>query len=147
MTMDFKEINKLIALMEKASLTEIEVEEGGKRVKLRKETPIQAGHSFPIQPQERLLPTPAETKAVENDGTVLIRSPIVGMFYRSSSPEMDAYVEVGDIVKKGQTLCIVEAMKLLNEIESEIDGKVAAVLVESGSSVEYGTPLFKIEPT
>ncbi len=144
--MDFKEIKKLIALMEEASLTEIEVEEGGKRIKLRKETPIQAERPFPVQPRERSLPLPVETKGVEDDQTVLIRSPIVGTFYRSSSPEMEAYVEVGEIVKKGQTLCIVEAMKLLNEIESEIDGKVVAILVESGSSVEYGAPLFKIEP-
>ena len=73
-------------------------------------------------------------------------SPIVGTFYRSSSPDKPPYVEVGDVVKKGQVLCIIEAMKLMNEIESETAGKIVQVLVENGAPVEYGQPLFVIEP-
>ena len=75
-----------------------------------------------------------------------ITSPIVGTFYRSSSPDKPPYVEVGDIVKKGQVLCIIEAMKLMNEIESETTGKIIQALVENGDPVEYGQPLFVIEP-
>jgi acetyl-CoA carboxylase biotin carboxyl carrier protein len=77
---------------------------------------------------------------------VKVTSPIVGTFYRSSSPDKPAYVEVGDVVKKGQVLCIIEAMKLMNEIESEAAGKVVQALVENGQPVEYGQALFVIEP-
>jgi len=76
----------------------------------------------------------------------IVSSPIVGTFYRAASPDAEPYVNVGDIVKKGQILCIVEAMKLMNEIESEIDGKIVEILVENGQPVEYGEALFKIEP-
>jgi acetyl-CoA carboxylase biotin carboxyl carrier protein len=74
-----------------------------------------------------------------------VTSPLIGTFYRSSSPDKPAYVEVGDVVKKGQVLCIIEAMKLMNEIESETAGKVIQILVENGNPVEYGQPLFMIE--
>ena len=84
--------------------------------------------------------------AGEKDGYATITSPIVGTFYRSHSPEATPYVEVGDVVKKGQVLCVVEAMKLMNEIESEVDGRVEKVLAESTKPVEYGQPLFLIDP-
>ena len=82
----------------------------------------------------------------ETSGLVTITSPIVGTFYRSPSPDADPYVEEGEYVKRGQVLCIVEAMKLMNEIESEVDGRITKILVESTKPVEYGQPLFLIDP-
>jgi acetyl-CoA carboxylase biotin carboxyl carrier protein len=92
-------------------------------------------------------PAPAPSPAPQEDkpGTT-VTSPFVGTFYRSPSPDQPAFVELGSVVRKGQTLCIIEAMKLMNEIESEVDGKVAEVLAENGQPVEYGQPLFRIEP-
>ncbi len=142
--MDAKEIKKLISLMDEASLTEIEVEEGGKRVRLRREVKQIIVPHIGVTGESQPVPVIPET--VEEGPHTLIRSPIVGTFYRSPSPEAEVYVELGHIVKKGQTLCIIEAMKLLNEIESDVDGKVAAICVEDGTPVEYGAPLFKIEP-
>jgi acetyl-CoA carboxylase biotin carboxyl carrier protein len=84
--------------------------------------------------------------AEATDTTVLITSPVVGTFYRAPSPDASAFVDVGTQVKKGQPLCIVEAMKLMNEIEAEQDGKIVAILVQNGQSVEYGQPLFRLEP-
>jgi acetyl-CoA carboxylase biotin carboxyl carrier protein len=90
--------------------------------------------------EQASVPAPATVNQVK------VTSPIVGTFYRSSSPEKPSYVEVGDTVKKGQVLCIIEAMKLMNEIESEVAGKVVQALVENGQPVEYGQALFMIEP-
>jgi acetyl-CoA carboxylase biotin carboxyl carrier protein len=109
----------------------------------------------PIQTAETVLgqttatgtmPTAQTHPATDTEGLVTITSPIVGTFYRSPSPDADPYVEEGDYVKKGQVLCIVEAMKLMNEIESEADGRIMRILVESTKPVEYGQPLFLIDP-
>jgi acetyl-CoA carboxylase biotin carboxyl carrier protein len=93
----------------------------------------------------KLTTAPAGSPVPEK--LVTITSPIVGTFYRAPSPDADPYVEEGDLVRKGQVLCIVEAMKLMNEIESEVDGRIYKILVESAKPVEYGQPLFLIEPT
>ena len=141
--MDIKEIKKLVALMQEAGLAEIEVEESGRRVRLRRESlvALEAPRAIPAS-VTRIDTLAASETEIEGH---FIRSPIVGTFYRSSSPDQAPYVETGSIVKKGQTLCIVEAMKLMNEIESDIDGKIAQVFLEDGATVEYGTPLFRIE--
>ncbi len=148
--MDLNEIRKLADLMSEMALTEIELEEGGKRIRLRKEVLFGAkerGAAPAAAPQiERETGTAIEAKAAEEGRYAIVRSPIVGTFYKSASPDADPYVEVGDVVKKGQILCIVEAMKLMNEIESDVDGKVAEICVEDGTAVEYGKPLFRIEP-
>jgi acetyl-CoA carboxylase biotin carboxyl carrier protein len=93
---------------------------------------------------------PEESRAVASSenlsGKVTVTSPIVGTFYRSPSPDADPYVEEGDLVKKGQVLCIVEAMKLMNEIEAEVDGRIVKILAESTKPVEYGQPLFLVDP-
>jgi acetyl-CoA carboxylase biotin carboxyl carrier protein len=89
----------------------------------------------------------AGTQTEDTTGMITITSPIVGTFYRSPSPDADPYVEEGDYVKKGQVLCIVEAMKLMNEIESEMDGRVTKILAESTKPVEYGQALFLVDPT
>ena len=141
--MDLKEIKKLVALMQEAGLAEIEVEESGRRVRLRRESLIalEAQRTIPAS-VSRIEASAVSEPEIEGH---FIRSPIVGTFYRSPSPDQPPYVETGNIVKKGQTLCIVEAMKLMNEIESDIDGKIAEVCLEDGATVEYGTPLFRIE--
>ena len=100
---------------------------------------------------ERQVISAREEKAAipveEEKGIVIVTSPLVGTFYRAPAPDAKPYVEIGDIVKKGQIICLVEAMKLMNEIEADINGRISAILVESGQPVEFGQPLFKIEPT
>ncbi len=154
--MDLKEIRSLIQLLEETGLSEIEIEEHGRRVRLRKDPGnVGAGavlvHSaVPSIPQTApalALPAfPPEAAAKETEHVVAINSPIVGTFYRAHQLGADPYVKVGDLVKKGQILCIVEAMKLMNEIESELDGTVSEICVEDKASVEFGQPLFKIAP-
>jgi acetyl-CoA carboxylase biotin carboxyl carrier protein len=146
-----RQIKELIDLMQGTQVSELEVERGGVRIKIRKDqiTP-EGGHFIPQIP----LPQDAQMKSTsleggpktEQDDYNYIRSPIVGTFYRAPSPEAEPYVEVGEVVKKGQILCVVEAMKLMNEIESEVDGKIVEILVENARPVEYGESLFKIEP-
>jgi len=156
--MDLKEIKSLIQLLEETDLTEIEVEEAGRRIRVRREQGHIGPLSVPLHREEATLPTlpqtspilqgvqPAQAVSKETEPQlVVIHSPIVGTFYRAHMQGAEAYVKVGDLVKKGQILCIVEAMKLMNEIESDIDGTVAAICVEDKSSVEFGQPLFKIE--
>lgn len=147
--MDLKEIKKLIELMSEMALTEIEVEESGRRIRIRKE-PSSPARERPVSstphPVEKEPSLQAEVNTAGDEKTVLVRSPIVGTFYKSPSPDADPYAEIGEVVKKGQILCIVEAMKLMNEIESDVEGKIVEICVEDGAAVEYGEPLFRIEP-
>lgn len=146
--MNLDEIKALIAVMDDAALSEIEVEDSGRRVRLRREITLPAGSA----PVARVLPkgatdvseaAPLEKEEVLNQHHVT--SPIVGTFYTSSSPSMGPYVAVGDLVKKGQILCIVEAMKLMNEIECDVEGRIVKICVEDGAAVEYGESLFLVE--
>lgn len=155
--MNLKELKELIDILKDTDISEVEVERSGVRVKLKKggdityhtamprmEYPpaalVAPSVAAPEQPQAAKAPEAAKTNQIK------VASPIVGTFYRASSPDKPPYVEVGDVVKKGQVLCIIEAMKLMNEIESEAAGKVVQVLIESGQPVEYGQALFLIEP-
>jgi acetyl-CoA carboxylase biotin carboxyl carrier protein len=147
-----KHIQELVDLLKRNNLTELELEREGVRIRVRYEPGIKTittsaadlvSGSPPAWSQSAVpVPTPAE----DTEGLVTITSPIVGTFYRSPSPDADPYVEEGDYVKKGQVLCIVEAMKLMNEIESEVDGRVTKILAESTKPVEYGQALFLIDP-
>ncbi len=151
-------------------MTEIEVEEDGRRIRIRKEpgpTTIQVPNAYheasfvptvsaPAVQKENPLevvgsssrsPVSKTPITEPNDHLIVVHSPIVGTFYAAHSQEADPYVRVGDFVKKGQTLCIVEAMKLMNEIESDLSGTLAVICVDDKSSVEFGQPLFKIEPS
>jgi len=125
-------------------LTEIEVEHAGTRLRIVRERPGGAGASRPGT-------APAESRPAE-EGTpvpshlVTMEAPMVGTFYRSPSPEAPPYVSEGDLVKQGQVVCIIEAMKLMNEIEAKTSGRVARILVENAQPVEYGQPLLLIEP-
>jgi acetyl-CoA carboxylase biotin carboxyl carrier protein len=146
-----REIEELVELLSKHQLTELELEKKGVRIRVRREpspAPPQASQGGVQSPQDQLpLPeTLHHATTLDHVRFVTVTSPIVGTFYRSPSPDADAYVEEGDIVKKGQVLCIVEAMKLMNEIESETDGRLVKILVESTTPVEYGQPLFLIDP-
>ncbi len=140
-----KVLHDLIAVFQNANVSDLEVERNGLRIRLRRE-----GAGAPLAPVEVSVPGPGSTEAPPaeqpTEGLVTMRSPIVGTFYRSASPYAESYVEEGAYVKKGQVLCIVEAMKLMNEIESEVDGRVVKILMENAKPVEYGEPLFLIEP-
>lgn len=146
-----RQIQDLIDLLKRNNLTELEWECENYRVRVRNELEIKPAVVASLEAGRPALPTTAEpaatTESFDTTGLVTITSPIVGTFYRSPGPDADAYVEEGDGVKKGQVLCIVEAMKLMNEIESEVDGRVVKILVESSKPVEYGQPLFLIEPS
>ena len=145
-----KEIQELVALLSEHNLTEIEVEHKDLKVRIRREVPsapsLIMGAPPPAAPSGEPVPVQIDIPQPNQSGFLTVTSPIVGTFYRSPSPDSDPYVEEGDLVQKGQVLCIVEAMKLMNEIESDHDGKIVKILVESASSVEYGQPLFLIDP-
>ncbi|MFZ5862266.1 MAG: acetyl-CoA carboxylase biotin carboxyl carrier protein [Nitrospirota bacterium] len=152
--MNLREIKELIDLVKTSELTELEWERSGVRVRicrapapivrhLASEGAVVAGNV----PQGAPAGEAGDAASAKEASGVAIRSPIVGTFYRAASPEAPPYVEVGDRVRRGQILCIVEAMKLLNEIESEVDGVVAEILIENARPVEYGEVLFRIEPT
>ncbi len=144
--MNLDEIRALIDLLSETDISEIEIEKEGVKVKLRRErtkTPQEVEERPPQPP----VPAPVSAPGVEDTShLVTVTSPIVGTFYRAASPDAEPFVEVGTRVGKGQVLCIIEAMKLMNEIESEVEGVVVKILVENGQSVEYGEPLFLIEP-
>lgn len=147
-----KQIQELIDLLRRNNLTELELERQGVRIRVRHEAGVRTvtasvQESVPSAPQQTAQPAATASPSPEEAaGMVTITSPIVGTFYRSPSPDADPYVEEGDFVRKGQVLCIVEAMKLMNEIESEVDGRIIRILAESTKSVEYGQALFLIDP-
>lgn len=140
--MELEDLKSLIALLKDTDITELLVEKEGAKVKIRREkifSPVEISHKSPLQ--ENFLQEEEESQRL-----ITVTSPIVGTFYRSPSPDAPPFVEMNLKIKKGQVLCIIEAMKLMNEIESEVDGIVVKALVENGQPVEYGEPLFLIEP-
>ncbi len=148
--MDLNELKELIALMDDAALSEIELEEDGRRVCLKRASAAPVV-SAPLvaRPTEVPEPTAAPVSPREEAKSAhrhKVTSPIVGTFYTAPSPNTSPYISLGDLVKKGQVLCIVEAMKLMNEIESDVDGRIVKICVEDGAAVEYGETLFLIEP-
>ena len=146
--MDLRKLKKLIDLVQESGSTELEISEGEEKVRISKGTPggpmMMASPSHMFQAPAAPVAAPAvEAPPAEPEGHV-VRSPMVGTFYRSASPEAKAFVEVGQSVSPGETLCIIEAMKLLNEIEADQGGQIKAILIENGQPVEYGEPLFVI---
>ncbi|GBE02215.1 MAG TPA: acetyl-CoA carboxylase biotin carboxyl carrier protein [Nitrospirae bacterium] len=141
--MNLDEIQKLIDLLKDTDISEILIEKEGIKLRLKRERFLS-----PFEIVEKKAEASAKPlEEVEDVGHLFtVTSPIVGTFYRATSPETDPFVNVGSRVNKGQVLCIIEAMKLMNEIECEVDGVVVRVLVENGQPVEYGEPLFLIEP-
>ncbi|MBE0622653.1 MAG: acetyl-CoA carboxylase biotin carboxyl carrier protein [Burkholderiales bacterium] len=147
--MDLRKLKKLIDLVQESGISELEVTEGEEKVKIVKSGG--SGITYAVPETASAPPTatplvhaPAAAAPAEISGHV-VKSPMVGTFYRSSSPGTKPFVEVGDTVKSGDTICIIEAMKLLNEIECDKDGVIKAVLVENGQPVEYGEPLVIID--
>jgi acetyl-CoA carboxylase biotin carboxyl carrier protein len=151
--MDLRKLKKLIDLVQESGIGEIEITEGEEKVRISRQTSAPAmmmptmqhvSMGAPMQMPASAPGPAAEAPPPEPKGHAL-KSPMVGTFYRAPSPAAPSFVEVGQSVSKGQTLCIIEAMKLLNEIESDAAGTVKAILVENGQPVEYGQPLFLIE--
>lgn len=140
--MELDDLKGLIDLLKETDITELQIEKDNVKVKIRRERLLS---SVEIS-KPAALEKPLAEAMEEPQRLITVTSPIVGTFFRSPSPEADPFIEVGSRVKKGQVLCIVEAMKLMNEIESEIEGVVVRILVENAQSVEYGEPLFLIEP-
>ena len=151
--MDLRKLKKLIDLVEESGIAELEVTEGEEKVRITRTTNNTVTYAQPMQYAPAPMPAPAApaaapavVAAVENalpEGHV-VKSPMVGTFYRKPSPDAANFVEVGHSVNAGDTICIIEAMKLLNEIESDKGGVIKAILVENGQPVEYGEPLFII---
>ena len=147
---DVKKIRRLVQLMKDHDLAEVDLEQGEQRIRLRRGGTGEVVYQQPPQPQPQISQPVAAADATapaaaEDSQMVVIKSPIVGTFYTSSGPDSDAFVKVGDHVGPESTVCIVEAMKVFNEIPSEVSGKVAAILVANGDPVEFGQPLFKVD--
>jgi acetyl-CoA carboxylase biotin carboxyl carrier protein len=141
----FKDIERIVKILETSSVREIEVTGFlGRKIRITKCT----NNTPPVKVEAPAQPVKEETEKTEKgvDNLVAIRSPIVGTFYRSPAPDAPPYIDIGDVVKPGQVVCIVEAMKLMNEIESDIAGKIVKMLVKNDDPVEYNQELFMVEP-
>ena len=154
--MDLRKLKTLIDLVQNSGISELEISEGEEKIRIAKHlaaAPATTMVSMPITQQAgpaATAVTPAPSFAAEaaipaTPSGQQVKSPMVGTFYRSGSPGSPSFVEIGQTVKKGDTLCIIEAMKLMNEIESEVDGVVKAILVDNGQPVEYDQPIFLVE--
>lgn len=158
--MDFKSIQELLRFLNKSDLTEVEIQEKDFKIRVVRKTaeivysqapmvqpvqmPVVQPIAQPVAPAAESRPA-AEKPAAGNENLHTFRSPMIGTFYRSSSPDKPVFVNVGDTVKPGQVLCIIEAMKLFNEIECDVAGKIVKVLVDNAQPVEYEQPLFLID--
>lgn len=144
MKLDLDQLRELIRILDESNLTEIEVEHGDDRIRIGRD-PAPAVTQSLAPPSSANATNPAETPAPLDDDGIYVTSPFVGTFYRAASPDADPFVEIGDLIAPGQVLCIVEAMKLMNEIEAEATGTIVEILIEDGKPVEYGDRLFRIE--
>ena len=151
--MEYKEIKQLMEDMENSSLSSLDISlPDGTKISIQKENneeaknyTVQSSKTVKIENNEKEEQKIFESKTSNNENRKIVKAPMVGTFYLKPSPTSEAYVEIGKTVKKGDTLCIIEAMKLMNEIESEFDGKIIEICVKDGEAVEYGKPLFVIE--
>jgi len=149
--MDIKDIKAIYKFLKETDIVEFELE--GAEGKLRLKRGVASGtvhfgaeHAVPALPPSAPAAAPVkEAPAEKAENIQIVTSPMVGTFYRASAPDAPPFVELGSLVKKGQTLCIIEAMKLMNEVEGDFNGKIVQILVENGQPVEYGEPLFHIE--
>ena len=153
--MDLRKLKKLIDLVEESGISELELTEGEEKVRISRSLPhapamIQPAHMQHMYAAPPPMPAPAaaapaEAAEPEIEGHV-VKSPMVGTFYRSSSPEAEPLAKVGDVVTPESTVCIIEAMKVMNEIKAEQKGRISKILIENGEAVEFGQSLFEIEP-
>ncbi len=162
--MDLKELKEILQILEEKEITEFELEEEGMKLRIRKAGPVPSNHAGPpgalsaampafpyaAAPGSRAsapsAPEPPPAALEVEAGLTVVKSPIVGTFYRTPDPNAPPFVNVGDRIRVGQVLCIIEAMKLMNEIESEVAGEIVRIHHESGQPVQYGEPLFTIRP-
>lgn len=159
--MDIKQVQELIRFVSKSGVNEVSIEEKDFKITIKtNQAPTYVNATIPTpvaatapqaQPASVVPPVPAEPKvtvpeAEDSSKYVMVKSPMIGTFYRTAGPDKPPFVNVGDEVKAGQVVCIIEAMKLFNEIESEVSGRIVKVLVENSSPVEYDQPLFLVEP-
>ncbi|MGV8918249.1 MAG: acetyl-CoA carboxylase biotin carboxyl carrier protein [Pseudomonas sp.] len=149
--MDIRKVKKLIELLEESGIDELEIREGEESVRISRhsKTPAQqyyapAPMAAPVAAPVAAAPVVAEAPAAPKLNGSVVKSPMVGTFYRTPAPTSPAFVEVGQTVKVGQTICIVEAMKMMNHIQAEVSGVIESILVENGQPVEYDQPLFTI---
>lgn len=158
--MNIQEIQDLIKFVSKTQVSEVEIEKKDFKIIIKSEIKHKGGENQPIYvqapaaqqipaaaaPVAAPAPVAAAPAASDDSKLITVKSPMIGTFYRSAGPDKDVFVNVGDSISKGTTVCIIEAMKLFNEIESEISGKIVKVLVDDASPVEYDQPLFLVEP-
>ena len=161
--MDIKQIQELIKFVHKSGVNEVSIEEKDFKITIKtNQAPTVVNATIPAAapvpaaapaapaptpaPAAAPAPAPVAAPAADDSKYITIKSPMIGTFYRSSSPDKPVFVNVGDEIKQGQVLCIVEAMKLFNEIESEVSGRIVKVLVDNASPIEYDQPLFLVEP-
>lgn len=162
--MEYKQIQELIKTINKSNISELSIEEGDFKITIKQEAsqpqyvtmpqaPVQMQTPQPMMQQSAPQPQAASAPAAEkpaapaaSSNAITIKSPMIGTFYRSPSPDKPVFVNVGDEIKAGQVLCIIEAMKLFNEIESEVSGRIVKVIADDSSPVEYDQPLFLVEP-
>lgn len=159
--MDFKQIQELVKMINKSNISELSIEQDKFKITIKQKdnevqqvitvpatmAPVQAVAAVtPAAAQSTAAPAAAPAAPAKADNLVTIKSPMIGTFYRSAGPDKAAFVNVGDEVTSGKVVCIIEAMKLFNEIESEVSGKIVKVLVDDASPVEYDQPLFLVEP-
>jgi acetyl-CoA carboxylase biotin carboxyl carrier protein len=156
--MDIKQIQELIKFVSRSGVNEVSIEQEDFKITIKTNQPptfqVQAAQQIQATSTPAIVATPSapvETKPAapakeENANYITVKSPMIGTFYRSSSPDKPLFVNVGDEIKAGQIVCIIEAMKLFNEIESEVSGRIVKVLVDNASPVEYDQPLFLVEP-
>ncbi|MBI0401762.1 acetyl-CoA carboxylase biotin carboxyl carrier protein [Cyclobacterium marinum] len=151
--MKAKEIQELIDFISNSGLAEVKIETDEFKLSIKKNSEVQVvapaaspapqAAQAPVQPS---APAPAEASSAPADNLLEVKSPMIGTFYRSPNPDAEFFVNVGDTIQKGQPVCIIEAMKLFNEVESEVSGKIVKILVDDASPVEYDQPLFLVEP-
>lgn len=159
--MEFKQIQELLKAVNKSNISEVSIKDGDFEITIKQantetqyvtmqpamQQAMPAQQMYAPQPQaQQQVAAPAAAPAVEASNLITVKSPMIGTFYRSSSPDKPSFVNVGDEIKPGQVTCIIEAMKLFNEIESEISGRIVKVLVDDATPVEYDQPLFLVEP-
>ena len=158
--MDFKQIQELIKIINKSNIGELSIEENDFKITIKQKeektqtivsappTTVYAPPPVPVAPPQPVATETASTPstAQKTENLITIKSPMIGTFYRRSSPDKPAFVEVGDEITPGKVVCIIEAMKLFNEIESEMSGTIVKILVDDASPVEYDQPLFLVEP-
>lgn len=156
MKIDLEQIKSLLDVVGDTDITELTIESGEEKITIKKQhTVVSSTVEVPLAPRHHVAAAPAPEQAEtvkpateenNNNGLIPISSPMVGTFYRSPSPTAPPFIDIGDVVSPGQTVCIIEAMKLMNDMPSEVAGRIVKCLVENGTTVEYGQPLFMVNP-